>query len=134
MFDHPGTTAHGLVQLDELYYAGSHGFDIAGPQRQVQVGADGGGGDGGDPDPPDGDNMAISYMAADSYRPALEAAKQQAEEMLGDVKGVVVEDNTFSVSVHYRMVAEGEDRVVKGAPCRGHIRPHQATTGSSGCI
>ena len=30
--------------------------------------------------------------------------------MLGDVKGVVVEDNTFSVSVHYRMVAEGEDR------------------------
>ena len=32
------------------------------------------------------------------------------EEVLGDVKGVVVEDNTFSVSVHYRMVAEGEDR------------------------
>ena len=34
----------------------------------------------------------------------------QVEEVLGDVKGVVVEDNTFSVSVHYRMVAEGEDR------------------------
>ena len=96
------TTAHGLVQLDELYYAGSHGFDIAGPQRQA--GAEGGDGADG------GDNMAISYMAADSYRPALEAAKQQAEEMLGDIKGMVVEDNTFSVSVHYRMVAEGEDR------------------------
>ena len=26
-------TAHGLVQLDELYYAGSHGFDIAGPRK-----------------------------------------------------------------------------------------------------
>ena len=35
---------------------------------------------------------------------------QKVEEVLGDVKGVVVEDNTFSVSVHYRMVAEGEDR------------------------
>ena len=28
-------TAQGLVQLDELYYAGSHGFDIAGPLREV---------------------------------------------------------------------------------------------------
>ena len=27
-------TAQGLVQLDELYYAGSHGFDITGPLRK----------------------------------------------------------------------------------------------------
>ena len=51
-------TAHGLVQLDELYYAGSHGFDIAGPKRVD-----------------DGQQLEhISYSAADSYRPALEAA------------------------------------------------------------
>ena len=41
-----------------------------------------------------------------SYHPPT----PKVEEVLGDVKGVVVEDNTFSVSVHYRMVAEGEDR------------------------
>mgnify|MGYP001362027557 CR=1 FL=1 len=68
------TTAHGLVQLDELYYAGSHGFDIAGPQQSAH-----------------GEAHTISYMAADSYRPALEAAMVQAEEILGNVKGVVVE-------------------------------------------
>ena len=28
------TTAIGFVQLDELYYAGSHGFDITGPMRR----------------------------------------------------------------------------------------------------
>jgi len=90
-------TAHGLVQLDELYYAGSHGFDIAGPRKPH--------------DSDDGQQLEhISYSAADSYRPALEAAMAKVEEVLGDVKGVVVEDNTFSVSVHYRMVAEGEDR------------------------
>ena len=44
----------------------------------------------------------------DPPRSPLPLAK--VEEVLGDVKGVVVEDNTFSVSVHYRMVAEGEDR------------------------
>ena len=32
------------------------------------------------------------------------------EEALKSIKGSLVEDNTFSVSVHYRMVAEGEDR------------------------
>ena len=32
------------------------------------------------------------------------------EESLSNIKGALVEDNTFSVSVHYRMVAEGEDR------------------------
>ena len=44
-----------------------------------------------------------------SYHPPLPPTPK-VEEVLGDVKGVVVEDNTFSVSVHYRMVAEGEDR------------------------
>ena len=49
--------------------------------------------------------------------PSLTSAK--VEEVLGDVKGVVVEDNTFSVSVHYRMVAEGEDRERVNKQVRG---------------
>ena len=43
-------TAQGLMQLDGLYYAGSHGFDILGP---------------------DGSN----YKMAESFRPSLEEAK-----------------------------------------------------------
>ena len=61
-------TAHGLVQLDELYYAGSHGFDIAGPRKQR--------------DSDDGQQQEhISYSAADSYRPALESAKAKVRPM-----------------------------------------------------
>ena len=45
---------------------------------------------------------------ADSFRPALEEAKQRAMEGVEGITGALVEDNTFSVSVHYRMVAEEE--------------------------
>jgi len=104
-------TAQGLVQLDELYYAGSHGFDIAGPLRPT-------GRRRSNTDPTDSGRLeevsekapSISYQVADSFRPALEEAKAQVEEAIRDIKGAMVEDNTFSVSVHYRMVAEGEDR------------------------
>jgi len=106
-------TAQGLVQLDELYYAGSHGFDIAGPLRPT-------GRRRSTTDPAEGSGRfeeasqekapSISYQVADSFRPALEEAKAQVEEAIQHIKGAMVEDNTFSVSVHYRMVAEGEDR------------------------
>ena len=76
-------TAQGLVQLDELYYAGSHGFDILGP---------------------DGSN----YKMAESFRPSLEEAKVKLEEQLAHIAGALVEDNNFSVSAHYRMVAAEE--------------------------
>ena len=94
-------TAQGLVQLDELYYAGSHGFDITGPLRS----SEGDNSEGASPAKP-----SISYQVADNFRPALEQAKERVEEALKNIKGSLVEDNTFSVSVHYRMVAEGEDR------------------------
>jgi len=94
-------TAQGLVQLDELYYAGSHGFDITGPLRR-RVGISTDSADAGEALP------SISFQVADSFRPALEDAKRRAEEALVGIAGSLVEDNTFSVSVHYRMVAEEE--------------------------
>ena len=100
-------TAQGLVQLDELYYAGSHGFDISGPLRKSRrvnsVDSD----SAYDEEPA---VPSLSYQVADSFRPALEQAKAQVEEALAGINGAMVEDNTFSVSVHYRMVAEGDDR------------------------
>ena len=106
-------TAQGLVQLDELYYAGSHGFDITGPMRKAGGRKSSMGGDtlaaAGDED--EGVAMpSLSYQVADSFRPALEEAKARIEEAVAGISGCMVEDNTFSVSVHYRMVSEGEDR------------------------
>jgi len=83
-------TAQGLMQLDGLYYAGSHGFDILGP---------------------DGSN----YKMAESFRPSLEEAKVKLEEQLAHIAGALVEDNNFSVSAHYRMVAEEEREAVNEA-------------------
>jgi len=101
-------TAQGLVQLDELYYAGSHGFDITGPiRKRARAGSSETLNDGSNDDVP---LPSLSYQVADSFRPALEEAKGLVEEGLRGIKGALVEDNTFSVSVHYRMVAEGEDR------------------------
>ena len=104
-------TAQGLVQLDELYYAGSHGFDITGPLRPARGGSAGApaGADGESEEPTEGPTR-IAYQVADSFRPALEEAKAHVEAAIANIKGALVEDNTFSVSVHYRMVAEGEDR------------------------
>ena len=95
------------MQLDELYYAGSHGFDITGPLRPRRRRRWRGAAAAEDEEV---FTPSISYQVADSFRPALEEAKAMVEQEVADIKGCLVEDNTFSVSVHYRMVAEGEDR------------------------
>jgi trehalose-phosphatase len=51
-----------------------------------------------------------SFQVSDSFRPALEEAAAKVSEALSNVQGVIVEDNNFSVSVHYRMVVEEAER------------------------
>ncbi len=90
-----------LVGLRHLYYAGSHGFDIAGPE-------------GGH----------IRHELATDYLPDLDRAEHDLRRLLGDVPGAWVERKKFSVAVHYRQVAEQDqpavsravDHVVTGAP------------------
>mmetsp|Transcript_2206 Transcript_2206/g.6373 ORF Transcript_2206/g.6373 Transcript_2206/m.6373 type:complete len:458 (+) Transcript_2206:535-1908(+) len=85
----PIATAHGFVKLDELYYAGNHGMDITGPS-----------------------NSLIKHQVVDDmYRPALESARKKLTETLSDVEGLLLEDNRFSLSVHYRAVADEEGRL-----------------------
>jgi len=71
-----------FVQLDSLYYAGSHGFDIRAPGNRVV------------------------HQVANEYLPALSAFFEAARSAVAGVAGALVEDNRFSVSVHYRNVAE----------------------------
>ena len=73
------------VGLSDLYYAGSHGFDIAGP--------------GGISERPSEAERLLDRI--NSVEAALRAAT-------GDISGAEVERKTFSVAAHYRRVA-GDD-------------------------
>ncbi|PRY11943.1 trehalose-phosphatase [Pontibacter ummariensis] len=78
-----------LVQLDNLYFAGSHGFDISGPG-----------------------NMHTEPGGAKEALPALEEADKVLKEKLQDVEGAFVERKRYAIAVHYRNVAEAKvDRV-----------------------
>ena len=73
------------VGVEGLWYAGSHGFELVGP-----------------------DGQRYAHEPALSARPALREAAAELRRLLADVQGVRVEEKPFSVAVHYRMV--GPDR------------------------
>jgi len=81
----------GLVGVDGLNYAGSHGYDI-----------EAGGSSGQETDEP------IRHEVAAEVLPLVEELTRQLEDELSDVDGTVVEPKRFTVAVHYRMVADGE--------------------------
>ncbi len=76
---------HALVALDNLYYAGSHGFDIAGPQA-----------------------TAIRHEIGSEYRPILDDAARIFNDEIAPIEGALIEDKRFSLAVHYRLVNESE--------------------------
>ena len=73
-----------LVALDNVAYAGSHGFDIAGPDGESLPGR-------GEP-----------FIAV------LREVQGQLRERLRGISGALVESKKFAVAVHYRLVAEAE--------------------------
>lgn len=77
----------GLIDLEGLTIAGSHGFDIlhADGRRDVR---------------------------AEEYRQALTAAADELDRRLGDTPGVRVERKRFAIAVHYREVAEEDQTTV----------------------
>jgi trehalose-phosphatase len=78
-----------LVGLDELVYAGSHGFDIAGPE-----------------------GLRIQHEKGADYLPALARAHERLDEALASIRGVLLERKRFAIAVHFRQVAEVDvDRV-----------------------
>jgi len=75
----------GMVGLEELYYAGSHGFDVAGP--------------GG---------LRMQQRAAQEYIPTLDTAERDLREGLEQIEGAWVERKHFAIAVHYRETAEAD--------------------------
>lgn len=91
-----------MVGVDSIHYAGSHGFDIAGPR--------------------------VVSSRGDEFLPDLDRAQRELEEDLEDVQGARVERKRFAVAVHFRQVAEdrvGEVREIveaAGARHEGRLR------------
>jgi len=75
-------TITGFMKLDTVYYAGSHGFDIRAP--------------GG----------TKIKQVAEKFVPILKQFYQMMSEKALPFAGALVEDNNFSISVHYRNVED----------------------------
>lgn len=72
------------VRLDNLFYAGTHGFDIVGPA-----------------------GSGIHYQVGQEFLPAMEELHQRLHGALARVPGLLLETKGCSMAVHYRLVEEG---------------------------
>ena len=80
-----------FVQLQELYYAGSHGLDIAGPTTTR-----------------DGEPVAatLAHQPAQWARDVMDRVTNELIEKTKDIPGANIEHNMFCVSAHYRAVSD----------------------------
>lgn len=102
-----------LVGLPELVYAGSHGFDIAGP-------APGHGGAG------------LRHEVGGSGAPArIEGLAERLRRDLAGTPGVLVEFKRFAVAVHYRLVSPEDLPRVEAAVDRA-LAENNAASASGG--
>ena len=98
----------GFVQDDSLYYAGSHGFDLAGPDGWREV-----------------------VEKGKAFLPALKAAGDDLEARLADIDGARVERKRFSLAVHFRQVAAEAEAAVAQA-VRDCVARHETLHASAG--
>ncbi len=73
-----------LVNIEGIFYAGNHGFDIKGP------------------------NFSMTQSDAERVIPVVKEAIDYFKDRLSSIDGLLVEEKKFSVAVHYRLV--GEDK------------------------
>jgi trehalose-phosphatase len=73
------------VGIPGIFYAGSHGFDIAGPEGHH-----------------------LEYRQGMEFLPLLDQAEKSLQDRLGSISGALIERKKFSVAVHYRKVREEE--------------------------
>ncbi|MEW6299633.1 MAG: trehalose-phosphatase [Thermodesulfobacteriota bacterium] len=93
--------AEGMVRVEGLVYAGSHGFDIRGPH-----------------------GLVMQHEGAEQRLPELDAAERQLRARTAAIAGARVERKRFAIAVHYREVADDDDvQQVEGVVdevCRAH--------------
>ncbi len=76
------------ISVSSLTYAGSHGFDIQGPN-------------------------GLRYLAGEEWLPILASANQQLETSLGESDGVQIDRKQFATAVHYRNAPPSSHAMVK---------------------
>jgi trehalose 6-phosphate phosphatase len=87
----------GKVGIGTLCYAGSHGFDIAGPGGQH-----------------------LEHQQGTDFLPILDQAETALRETLAPVRGCLVERKRFGVAVHFRQVADRDLDAVARAVRQTH--------------
>ena len=77
------------VDIEGIVYAGSHGFDIAGPR-------------------------GLRKQVATEFLPIMDAAEKELKEKLAGIHGILLERKRFSVAAHYRQANEnGVNKVTR---------------------
>ncbi|KAK8606989.1 hypothetical protein V6N13_052740 [Hibiscus sabdariffa] len=80
-----------FVKLAELYYAGSHGMDIKGPEKRSKSNKD---------------SESVLFQPASEFLPMIDEVYKQLVDTTKSTPGAKVENNKFCVSVHFRCVDE----------------------------
>ncbi|KAI4315284.1 hypothetical protein L6164_028113 [Bauhinia variegata] len=97
-----------LVKLTELYYAGSHGMDIIGPDSDSLSKVH--------PDyvkSTDNQGKEITlFQPAREFLSMIDQVFKTLVEITKDIKGAKVENHKFCVSVHYRNVEENNWKTI----------------------
>lgn len=73
------------VRIGSIIYAGSHGFDISGP-----------------------DGLQVRDAVGEEFLPILDRVEKELSRRLGSLPGLLVERKKFAIAVHYRLVDPGE--------------------------
>jgi trehalose 6-phosphate phosphatase len=94
-----------LVGLDNLIYAGNHGFDIAAPRHISR------------------NNVAVRREEGMEFSEKLALAASDLEQELAGFTGVLVETKKASIAVHYRQAAPDEHKAVAATVVRT-LEPH----------
>ncbi len=84
--------AQALVGLENLYFAGSHGFDISGP-----------------------DGMDIQQEDGQRALGDLDEAEARLSAELGSISGAQVERKKYAIAIHYRNAAEEDVNRIRAA-------------------
>ena len=71
----------GFVNLDNIIYCGSHGFQISGPN-----------------------SLKMELDKAAASKEALAQTEKNLRDLLGTIDGVIIDTKKFGLSVHYRLV------------------------------
>lgn len=95
-----------LVDSDALFYAASHGYDIAGPD-------------------------GLRHQVDPSLRHEIDTLTNRLRPQVQGVQGAVMESKVFSIAVHYRQVRPGEEEALEQA-IDDALSAHPALTKTSG--